>query len=148
MTTPTPSENLPSRVASDGDIARQVAVDIATMDTEVRVSASADLINGSRPLSREQAENMILRAQRDQLAARVQTLRAELAPMQLVLQMLTAVALRSIGRELFASDAEVDAAATRPIQLRRAEDRDARVPGWVVDTMPGATAYPNWRGRA
>lgn len=127
MTIPTPSEQLPSAVVSDAVIARQVAVDIATADLEVEAAAKDD------PLD----EVTMLRVQRDQLIARVLTLRAELAPMQLVIQMLTALAWRNVGREVIVTDEEIDAAFARPIEFHRTGSGE--VPGWIADAMPGAT---------
>jgi hypothetical protein len=134
MTVPIPSERLPSSVAPDATIIERTDRRITRLDDELRMCASADLINGVRPATRAEAEAMVVRAQRDHLARRVEELRAQLAPMQLVVQALTALAYRSVGREVVVTDAEIDDAATRTFEFKRTGPGAA--PGWIADTLP------------
>lgn len=137
MTEPTPSHALPSARRESRDLDRSTALAIARLNDEARIGAGADLINGSRPASPAEAELMIVQAQRDQLVARNDDLRDALRPMQLVVQMLTAIAHRQPGREVIVTDAEIDAAATRAFEFKRTGP--GAMPGWIADTMPGAT---------
>jgi hypothetical protein len=125
----TPSAELPSAPRPGAEIDRRITAAIEQADGEVRMGASADLINGTRPNSMAEAENMILRAQRDQLIGRVEDLAAELAPMQLALRTLTALVLMTCGGEAQFSDEDLDDIAPYGIQFHRKPDGS----GWLVE---------------
>lgn len=123
----TPSAELPSAPRPGRDIDRRISAAIEAANIEVRLGASADLINGVRPNSMADAENMILRAQRDQLIGRVEDLAAELAPTPLALRTLTALVLITCGGAARFSDEDLDKVAASGIEFHRSRD------GWYVE---------------
>ncbi|HET9144056.1 hypothetical protein [Actinophytocola sp.] len=129
MTVPTPSNQLPPVSRTGAEIDARITNRIERLDAEVRMGASADLINGTRPNSMVEAENMILRAQRDQLIGKVEDLAAELAPMQLALRTLTALVLVTCGGEAQFSDEDLDRIANAGVQF----SRDSHDSGWFVE---------------
>lgn len=129
MTIPTRSADLTHVSRPGAEIDRRISAAIEQAETEVRAGANADLINGVRPASRAEAENMILRAQRDQLIGRVEDLAAELAPMPLALRTLAALVLFTCGGEAQFSDEDLDSIAAYGIQFHRKPDGT----GWLVE---------------
>lgn len=125
----TPSADLPFVPTPGAAIDRRITAAIEAANVEVRMGADADLINGTRPASRADAENMILRAQRDQLIGRIEDLAAELAPMPLALRTLTALVLITCGGEAQFSDEDLDKIAESGIQFHRKPDGT----GWLVE---------------
>lgn len=135
MINPTPSARLPHTSRTGAQIDERVAAAISSANVEVRMGASADMINGTRPNSMVEAENMILRAQRDQLIGRVEDLAAELAPMQLALRAFTALVLVTCGGEAQFSDEDLDRVAEAGVQFNRKAD----IPGWFVEYVRDTT---------
>lgn len=129
MTDLTPSAELPHTSRTGAQIDERITAAISSANVEVRMGANADAIDGVRPASRTEAENMILRAQRDQLIGRVEDLAAELTPMQLALRTLTALVLVTCGGEAQFSDEDLDRVAPHGIQFNRKADGT----GWFVE---------------
>lgn len=129
----TPSADLPFVPTPSEAIDRRITAAIEAANVEVRMGADADLINGTRPASRADAENMILRAQRDQLIGRVEDLAAELAPMPLALRTLTALVLITCGGAARFSDSDLDQIAESRIQFHRSRD------GWFIEYVAPST---------
>jgi len=129
MIVPTPSAELPHVSRPGAEIDERITKAIEEANAEVRSFASADMIDGLRPATREGAELMVMRAQRDQLIGRVEDLAAELAPMQLALRTLTALVLITCGGEAQFADKDLDKLATAGVQFSRKPDGT----GWLVE---------------
>lgn len=129
MTDMTPSAQLPHTSRTGAQVDERIAAAISSANVEVRMGMNAHLINGIHPANRVEAENMILRSQRDQLIGRVEDLAAELAPMQLALRTLTALVLITCGGEAQFSDEDLDKLAEAGVQFSRNPDGT----GWFVE---------------